>query len=163
MLAPKVTMYDGQMAEIADTSRQPFVTDVTKVVGDHGVAYQPVIKVLWEGTKIRLTPEVTADGHHLRCKLMFASIGDCKTFRSPRYPDAKGIKIQRPVVTTTNVECEVDIPTGQTLLIGGLFPQTVQRETERGMVSRLIGIRPAKVSSEQVMFIAITPRTVTPE
>ncbi len=163
MRAPKVTMFDGQMAEIADTSRQPFVTDVTKVVGEHGVAYQPVIKVLWEGTKIRLTPEVTADGHHLRCKLMFASIGECKTFRSPRYPEAKGVRIQRPVVTTTNIECEVDIPAGQTLLIGGLFPTAVQQDAEQGILSRLIGMRPAKIFSEQVMFIAITPRTVTPE
>ena len=79
--APNVTLFNGQTALISDTSQRPFVTDVERVVGDGGVTYQPVIKVLWEGTKIQLSPVITPDGLRMTCRFMFAAIKDCKQFR----------------------------------------------------------------------------------
>ncbi len=163
LLAPKITLFDGQTAEIADCSQRPFVTDVTKVVGDEGVAYQPVTQVFWEGTRIQLAPTITPDGHHLKCHLRFASIDDCKSFRPPRHPDAKGIRVQHPVISTASFECEIDIPTGQTLLIGGLFPRQVEREEKQSAISRLLGREPRKIAREQMTYIAFTPRTLVPE
>ena len=163
ILAPKVTLFDGQTAEISDCSQRPFVTDVAKVVGDDGVAYQPVIQVFWEGTKIQLDPAITPDGHRVKCRIRFASIDDCKTFRPSRYPDAKDIRVQHPVISTASFECAMDIPTDQTLLIGGLFPRRVERDGEQSVISRLLGRQPPKVASEQMTYIAITPRTVSAE
>ena len=162
ILAPKVTLFDGQTAEISDCSQKPFATDITKVVGDHGVAYQPVIQVFWEGTKIRLAPAITPEGHRLNCQFKFAAIDDCKTFRPSRYPDANDIRVQHPVVTTASLECAIDIPTGQTLLIGGLFPRRVERTEKQSAISQLLGRQPTKIDSEEMTYIAITPRTITP-
>jgi hypothetical protein len=162
VMAPKMTLFDGQIAEISDCSERPFGTDVTKVVGDEGVAYQPVIQVLWEGTKIQLAPTITPEGHRVECRFRFASIGDCKTFRPSRYPDAKDVHVQHPVVTTASLECAIDIPSGQTLLIGGLFPRQVERNVKQGTINRLLGRQSTEVVSEAT-YIAITPRTVSAE
>jgi type II secretory pathway component GspD/PulD (secretin) len=162
ILAPKITLFDGQTAEISDCSQRPFVTDVTKVVGDVGVAFQPVTKVFWEGTKIQLAPVITPEGHRMKCRFRFASIDDCKTFRSSRYPDAKDVRIQHPVITTASLACAIDIPAGETLLIGGLFPRRVERNLKQGALSRLLGRQPTESVSE-VTYIAITPRAVSAE
>jgi type II secretory pathway component GspD/PulD (secretin) len=161
VFAPKVTLFVGQTAEIADTSQSPFVTDVIEQAGDKGVAYQPVIQVFWEGTRIQLNPTKTSDGHHVKCRFMFASIDDCKTFRSPSYPDAD-VRIQHPVISTANFECSVDIPHGQTLLIGGLFPRQVEQEGESSVLGRLLRLSPPKIARAQVTYIAVTPRAVWP-
>jgi beta-lactamase regulating signal transducer with metallopeptidase domain len=160
-MAPKITLFDGQSAEISDCSQRPFVTDVTQVVGPTAVAYQPVIQVLWEGTKIQLAPTITPDGHRLKCRFRFASIDDCKTFRPARYPDAKGLVVQHPVVSTASLECAIDIPAGETLLIGGLFPQETERTEKQSAIGRLLGRQPTKITREEMTYIAITPRTIT--
>jgi hypothetical protein len=164
VLAPKVTLFDGQSALMSDTAQRPFVTDVQQIVGDRGVAYQPVIKVLWEGTKILLSPRITPDGHRLKCRIMFADIKDCMQFRPPRYPDAHDVWIQHPVAATSSFECSMDIPSGQTLLIGGLFP-TERKYVARGqsMIGRLLGRSPKKIVRKEMTYIAITPRTVESE
>ncbi len=160
--APKVTLFDGQQAEISDVSQQPFVTDVKRIEGDGGEAFQPVIQVFWEGTRIQLQPVITKTGHRLVCRFRFASIDGCKNFKSPRFPEALGLMVQHPTVTTSDLECAMDIPTGQTLVIGGLFPQTVQRTTKQSTVSRWLGRQQDPQRVEQVMYMAITPRTIPP-
>ena len=161
--APNVTLFNGQTALISDTSQRPFVTDVERVVGDGGVTYQPVIKVLWEGTKIQLSPVITPDGLRMTCRFMFAAIKDCKQFRPARYPDAKDTRIQHPVAATSTFECSIDIPAGQTLLIGGLFPSEREYDAEQTMLGRLLGQTPKKVVRKEMTYIAITPRTLEPE
>jgi beta-lactamase regulating signal transducer with metallopeptidase domain len=158
--APKVTLFNGQTAMISDTSQRPFVTDVQQVVDDAGTTYQPVIKVLWEGAKIQLSPLITRDGHRVKCRFLFAAIKDCKTFRSPRYPDAQDIRVQHPIVATSCFECAIDVPAGQTLLIGGLFPAQREREAEQSMIGRLLGQSPNRIVRNEMTYIAITPRTV---
>ncbi len=157
ILAPKVTFFDGQRAEISDISQRPFVTDVREVIEDQQVTYRQEVQLFWEGTRIQLSPEITPDGHRMQCRFMFASIDNCKTFRSPRFPDAKGVRIQHPVVSTATFQCAIDIPSGQTLLIGGLFPRVVERDAEQSMMGRWLGRQPAKIQSEQVTYISITP------
>ncbi len=163
LLAPKVTVFDGQTVLISDTSQRPFVTDVQKVVGDNGTAYQPVITVLWEGTKIQLTPTIRPGGHGMKCRIMFAAIKDCREFRPPRFPDATDVVIQHPVATTSCFECSMEIPAGQTLLIGGLFPSTRTYDVQPDMIGRLLGQRPKKIARDEVGYIAITPRTLDPQ
>ena len=62
-----------------------------------------MIKVLWDGTKIQLSPTITPDGHQLRCKIMFAAIKDCKQFRPARYPEAKDVVIEHPIAQTASL------------------------------------------------------------
>ncbi|QDT12160.1 hypothetical protein [Stieleria marina] len=82
MQAPKVTLFDGQIATIQDTTQRPFVTSITPVVGDFAVAQQPVIVVLNEGTQLNVQGIVSDDKRFVRLTLVpfFSQIGDVNTF-----------------------------------------------------------------------------------
>ena len=82
MQAPKVTLFDGQIASIQDFSQRPFVTSITPVVGDFAVAQQPVIVVLNEGTQLNVQGIVSDDKRFVRLTLVpfFSQIGDVNTF-----------------------------------------------------------------------------------
>ncbi|MEM6981085.1 MAG: hypothetical protein AAF539_15600, partial [Planctomycetota bacterium] len=82
MQAPKVTMFDGQIASINDNTQRPFVTSVIPVVGDFAVAQQPVIVVLDEGTKLNVQAVVSDDKRFVRVTLVptFSQIGEVNTF-----------------------------------------------------------------------------------
>lgn len=82
MQAPKVTLFDGQIASISDQTQTPFVTSITPVVGDFAVAQQPVIVVLNEGTQLNVQGIVSADKRFVRLTLVpfFSQIGDVDTF-----------------------------------------------------------------------------------
>ncbi|MEO1530338.1 MAG: hypothetical protein AAFX06_33535, partial [Planctomycetota bacterium] len=82
MQAPKVTLFDGQIATISDQSQRPFVTSITPVVGDFAVAQQPVIVVLNEGTQLNVQGIVSDDKRFVRLTLVpfFSQIGDVDTF-----------------------------------------------------------------------------------
>lgn len=82
MQAPKVTLFDGQIASISDVTQRPFVTSITPVVGDFAVAQQPVIVVLNEGTQLNVQGLVSDDKRFVRLTLVpfFSQIGDVDTF-----------------------------------------------------------------------------------
>ena len=82
MQAPKVTLFDGQIATISDITQRPFVTSITPVVGDFAVAQQPVIVVLNEGTQLNVQGVVSNDKRFVRLTLVpfFSQIGDVDTF-----------------------------------------------------------------------------------
>ncbi|TWU22013.1 Type IV pilus biogenesis and competence protein PilQ precursor [Novipirellula galeiformis] len=82
MQAPKVTLFDGQIATISDVSQRPFVTSITPVVGDFAVAQQPVIVVLNEGTQLNVQGIVSDDKRFVRLTLVpfFSQIGNVDTF-----------------------------------------------------------------------------------
>ncbi len=82
MQAPKVTLFDGQIATIQDTTSRPFVTSITPVVGDFAVAQQPVIVVLNEGTQLNVQGVVSDDKRYVRLTLVpfFSEIGEVNTF-----------------------------------------------------------------------------------
>ncbi|NND95858.1 MAG: general secretion pathway protein GspD, partial [Pirellulaceae bacterium] len=82
MQAPKVTLFDGQIATISDVTQRPFVTSITPVVGDFAVAQQPVIVVLNEGTQLNVQGIVSDDKRFVRLTLVpfFSQIGDVNTF-----------------------------------------------------------------------------------
>ncbi len=64
--APKVTLFNGQQAMVADTSQSPFVISVIPVVGDFAAAQQPVIVVLTEGTFMTVQAVVSNDRRFVR-------------------------------------------------------------------------------------------------
>ena len=80
--APKVTLFNGQLASVNDTSQRPFVTSLIPVVGDFAAAHQPVIVVLSEGTSLSVQAVVSSDRRFVRLTLVpfFSQIGDVEEF-----------------------------------------------------------------------------------
>ena len=144
--APKVTLFNGQSANVNDQVQRPFVTSVIPVVGDFAAAYQPVIVMLNEGTSLNVQAVVSADRRFVRLTLVpfFSQIGEVNTFtfdgkvttdsgtvvQDPSNPDdtvtqnstrtVEGTTVQLPTFAFTSVTTTVSVPDGGTVLLGGV-------------------------------------------
>lgn len=147
--APKVTLFDGQIASINDQSQRPFVISVTPIVGDFAVAQQPIIVVLNEGTALNVQAVVSDDRRFVRLTLVpfFSQIGEVDTFtfegRSTTNNSTRrdtngdgvidendedvseeevneGTTVQLPTFAFTSVSTTVSVPDGGTILLGGI-------------------------------------------
>lgn len=151
--APKVTLFDGQLASINDTTSRPFVTSIIPVVGDFAVAQQPVIVVLNEGTQLNVQAVVSDDKRFVRLTLvpLFTQINDVDTFTfegsrrrrssntvtdpetgEPIEEDEdeeiiQGTTVQQPSFSQTSVSTTVSVPDGGTILLGGIKRLREQR------------------------------------
>jgi len=162
MQAPKVTLFDGQLATISDQTQVPFVTSITPVVGDFAVAQQPVIVVLNEGTQLNVQGIVSNDKRFVRLTLVpfFSQIGKVNTFtyegrrttQSASRQEAdtnndgtinesdeqetedviEGSTVQLPQFAFTTVSTTVSVPDGGTILLGGI-KRLREGRNERGI------------------------------
>ena len=143
LLAPKVTLFNGQSATIADLSRRPFVTAVEP---QEDGSLQPVIELFEDGFKIMLHPVTTGDGTvNLTFDLRSSNTHEVAMANLPfRHPQAPHplVTIQVPTVSTTSVHSTVRLSALETLLIAA---PRVFDETSHEL-------------STMALFYAITPR-----
>jgi general secretion pathway protein D len=146
--APKVTLFNGQQAFVADATSQPFVIGVIPVVGEFAAAQQPVIVVLNEGTLMTIQAVVSDDRRYVRLTVVpfFTQVGDVKEFtfegttsstssssttdnnndgknESKSNADAsthQGVTVQLPSFQFVAVVTTVSVPDGGTVLLGGI-------------------------------------------
>ncbi len=148
--APKVTLFNGQQAQVIDQTQTPFVISVIPVVGDFAAAYQPVITVLSEGTALTVQATISHDRRFVRLTVLpfFSTIGDVQTFTfsgskttnnsnssntssggtggdstaasGNATTSTDGITIQLPSFAVVTVNTTVSVPDGGTVLLGGI-------------------------------------------
>lgn len=143
--APKVTLFNGQQAFVADATSRPFVVGVIPVVGEFAAAQQPVIVVLNEGTMMTIQAVVSEDRRYVRMTIVpfFTQIGDVDTFTfegststsssssSSDNDDGEseeeteeqvrsGVTVQLPAFSFVSVVTTVSVPDGGTVLLGGI-------------------------------------------
>jgi general secretion pathway protein D len=146
--APKVTLFNGQQAFVADATQRPFVVGVIPVVGEFAAAQQPVIVVLNEGTMMTIQAVVSDDRRYVRMTIVpfFTQIGDVDEFtfegsssttsssasadddddgKNESKEEAKaesrsGVTVQLPSFSFVSVVTTVSVPDGGTVLLGGI-------------------------------------------
>lgn len=145
--APKVTLFNGQQAFVADTVQQPFVMGVIPVVGEFAAAQQPVIVVLNEGTMMTIQAVVSDDRRYVRLTVVpfFTQIGDVDEFtfegssstttsssttedddddsnskEESESNERSGVTVQLPTFQFISVVTTVSVPDGGTVLLGGI-------------------------------------------
>jgi general secretion pathway protein D len=146
--APKVTLFNGQQAFVADAIQRPFVVGVIPVVGEFVAAQQPVIIVLNEGTMMTIQAVVSDDRRYVRMTIVpfFTQIGDVDEFTfegstsstnsssskdndedGKKEEDSKndstvrsGVTVQLPSFQFVSVVTTVSVPDGGTVLLGGI-------------------------------------------
>jgi general secretion pathway protein D len=146
--APKVTLFNGQQAFVADATQRPFVVGVIPVVGEFAAAQQPVIVVLNEGTMMTIQAVVSDDRRYVRMTIVpfFTQIGQVDTFtfegstsstssssstdtdddgKNEKKDDSKndahsGVTVQLPSFSFISVVTTVSVPDGGTVLLGGI-------------------------------------------
>ena len=164
--APKVTLFNGQLAFISDSTQRPFVISVIPVVGDFAAAQQPVIAVLSEGTNLSIQAVVSPDRRYVRLTVVpfFSQIGDVQEFTfegdSTTTTNSSGVDadddgnneeesddntvrrqgttVQLPEFSFVTVSTTVSVPDGGTVLLGGI-KRLREARNERGvpMLSKL--------------------------
>lgn len=146
--APKVTLFNGQQAFVADAVSRPFVLGVIPVVGEFVAAQQPVIVVLNEGTMMSIQAVVSNDRRYVRLTVVpfFTEVGDVQEFtfegsssssNSSSTTDddedgneemsdnqqanaRSGVTVQLPAFQFVAVVTTVSVPDGGTVLLGGI-------------------------------------------
>lgn len=146
--APKVTLFNGQQAFVADAVSQPFVIGVIPVVGEFVAAQQPVIVVLNEGTMMTIQAVVSDDRRYVRLTVVpfFTQVGDVKEFTfegsssttnsssstdddddgrneaqdNQQQQARSGVTVQLPAFQFVSVVTTVSVPDGGTVLLGGI-------------------------------------------
>ena len=146
--APKVTLFNGQFANVIDTAFMPFVISVIPVVGEFAAAQQPVIVVLSEGTMLSVQAVVSDDRRYVRLTLVpfFSQVGEVQTFTfegsetstsssnttdqdddgndenddNSNQVTRSGTTVQLPTFEVIQVSTTVSVPDGGTVLLGGI-------------------------------------------
>jgi type II secretory pathway component GspD/PulD (secretin) len=92
MTAPKVTMYNGQFATVADNISRSYVQGQIPVVGQGGVGFQPIIGQINDGVTMTVNGVVSADRRYVRLSIIpvFQQLIDLQTFTSVGGGQASG-------------------------------------------------------------------------
>lgn len=145
LLAPKVTMFDGQTAGIADQERRPFVTGIDPKADGR---MEPVVSILDEGLSFVLTPKTSGDGSvNLAFKVKAFRIGKVSYANLPigasNLPET-GVTVQVPATEQYEVSSLAKLAAGESIVVA---------------IPRVFDNQPG-ADAETTMIVALTPRII---
>lgn len=149
LFAPKLRLFDGQTAQVADVKKRPFVTQLTPT----GNTFQPRVNQLSEGTTVDVRATIVGIGVKLDAMIDFSHIDGVRN-KSGGPPNTQ---IQVPRLTSSQCSLSALIQDGQSLLVSGLERTTQHRVEERklGLFKNVsVGTR------TETLLILITPRII---
>lgn len=141
LTAPRITFTNGQASNIYVATQIAFVSDLTPVVGDSSVGFDPTIAVVTEGVTLLVEGTVSADRRYVTMNVD-AGIARIDGFAQQSVSAVAGGQlvnsastqsfIQLPQVTVTRVRTTVTVPDQGTILMGGQR-LTTEYEVETGV------------------------------
>ena len=147
LMAPKVTLFNGQQALMQDEVQRPFVTGVRPREHDRDTM-DPMIKVISEGWRMQLQAEVSEDESvQLRCVLTQSEIENVELAHLPFLAADEAtakVTVQVPSVTRSTVRSNVRLERNESLLIAS--PGTFKSDDSD--------------QQSQATFYMITPRLI---
>ncbi|MEO6809983.1 MAG: type II secretory pathway, component PulD, partial [Isosphaeraceae bacterium] len=173
--APKVTSFNGAPAFVMNTTNRNFVANLTPIVANGAVAFQPTISSIPDGVTLSVTPVVSADRRYVRMTLSpnFITFVQFDTFVIPAAVSGflggagtVNAQVQLPVISQTLISTTVTVPDGGTVLLGGVKRLREERRefgvpilAKTPLINRLfrnIGIGRTTDS----LMIMVTPRII---
>lgn len=150
MLAPKVTLFDGQAGEVRDVSERPFVVDVDRT-------RKTVVESIAEGTQLAVRPRLKSQGIALDLQIQFSNIVDVQAVAKN-----SDQQIQVPTVKSTRIELSAMVGDGKSLV---LWSDPLPAEPTAPAKKNLPGLLKKKVPEAEPtsLVLLITPRRVTDE
>ncbi len=141
LTAPRITFTNGQASNIYVATQIAFVSDLTPVVGDSAVGFDPTVAVVTEGVTLLVEGTVSADRRYVTMNVD-AGIARIDGFAQQSVSAVAGGQlvnsaqtqsfIQLPQVTVTRVRTTVSVPDQGTILMGGQR-LTTEYEVETGV------------------------------
>lgn len=172
LTAPRLTFTNGQTANIYVATQTAFVSNLTPVVGDSAVGFQPTVSVVTEGVTLLVEGTVTSDRRYVTMNVD-AGVARVDGFAEQSVSAVAGGQlvnsasvqsfIQLPKVTVTRVRTTVTVPDQGTILLGGQRLVT-EYEVESGVpvlsklpiINRFFTNR-IESKEEQTLLILIKP------
>lgn len=142
--APKVALFNGQVAAITDQNHRPFVTAVKPSETDDGLL--PVIETVTCGWQIDVFAEASEDDIvNLRCVLTESEI---KGVEQANVPFLDKAAVQVPIVAKTSASSGAHLAQGESLLI--MSPETYDPDAE-------------SPENPRARFYVLTPKVIVQE
>jgi len=170
--APRLTFTNGQTSNIIVATQQAFVSDLSPVVSDSAVGFDPTTAVTNEGVRLLVEGTVSADRRYvtLNVDTSVSKIDALVNFPVTAVAGGALVSsadtqsfIQLPTVTVTSVATTVTVPDQGTVLLGGQRLVN-EYETESGVpvlskipiINRFFSNR-VKAKDEQTLLILLKP------
>ncbi len=172
LTAPRLTFTNGQTSNIYVATQVAFVSDLTPVVSESSVGFDPTLATVNEGVRLLIEGTISADRRYVTMNVD-ASVAKIEGFQNTAISALAGgglvnsastqSFIQRPTTTVTRVQTTVTVPDQGTILLGGQRLVTEQ-EVESGVpvlskipiINRFFSNR-IEVKEEQTLLILIKP------
>lgn len=172
LTAPRLTFTNGQTSNIYVATQVSFVSDLTPIVSQSAVGFDPQLGVVNEGVRLVVDGVISADRRYVTLNVD-ASVAKIEGFVNTPVTAVAGGQlvnsaatasfIQRPTVTVTQVQTTVTVPDQGTILLGGQRLVT-ESETESGVpvlskipiLNRFFSNR-VMAKEEQTLLILLKP------
>ena len=128
LTAPRLTLTNGQLANIYVATQVAYIGDLQPVVSDSAVGFDPEIDVATEGVTLLVRGTISSDRRYVTMNVD-AGLAQIDGFASEQVTAVAGGAlvtsadtqsfIQLPTVTVTRVRTTVTVPDEGTLLLGG--------------------------------------------
>jgi len=128
LTAPRLTLTNGQIANISVATQVAFVGDLTPVVSDSAVGFDPTVNVTTEGVTLLVRGTISSDRRYVTMNVE-AGLSQIDGFGTETITAVAGGTlvssadtssfIQLPIVTVTSVQTTVTVPDEGTILLGG--------------------------------------------
>ena len=171
LTAPRLTLFNGQRANISVGNVQYYVSDLDPVVADNATLYDTIISNIRTGTVLDVEATVSADRRYVTLTLQprVTALNGFTTYFVIPTGAAGGVatgigQIQLPNRTEQVVQTTVSVPDGGTLLLGGQkLAGEVEREMGVPLLSKIPVINRAFsnrgfVRDEQTLLILVKPK-----
>ncbi|MGH7133329.1 MAG: hypothetical protein ACREJO_15455 [Phycisphaerales bacterium] len=136
LTAPRITFTNGQISNIYVANQQAFVSDLTPVVGQSAVGFDPTVGTISPGVVLLVEGVVSADRRYVTMNID-AGVSKLERFDQVTITAVAGGQlvnsaetgtfIQLPLLTVTRVQTTATVPDEGTLLLGG---QRIMTELE---------------------------------
>ncbi len=176
LTAPRLTFMNGQRAFIAVATQQTFVSDLTPVVSDSSVAFDPVISTISSGVVLDVEGVISSDRRYVTMTVLTSiSEFDFDSDRDLSFTGGAGgtggstgggtaeAFVQVPVTQATTLNTTVTVPDQGTVLLGGQrVVNEVEIETGVPVLSKIPVLNRffsnrSDVKEEQTVMVLIKP------
>jgi type II secretory pathway component GspD/PulD (secretin) len=179
LTAPRLTLFNGQAAYVAVSTDTAYVSDLTPVVANGAVAFDPTIGTSSSGVSMLVRATVSADRKYVTLTLQptlqrlrslvtfpISAIANTATNIGTGQTQITQAFIQQPVTDLTSLATTVSVPDGGTLLLGGqTLAGEIERESGIPILSKIPFLKRLFTNSstakdEQVLLILVKPTIV---
>ena len=154
-MAPKVTVWDNETAEIRSVTQRPFVVDVQQ----EKAGSKPVVQTFDEGTTILARPRLQQSSDiQLDLRLRYNQIEEVNV-----YEKSSQQSVQAPVVTTMQVELSATLKPRETPTLWIADPTTPEENSPPTALSKLLRKKNSGENPKSTLMLLITPSVVSEE